>query len=259
MKEIFKICIIQPDITWEDPPANMKKYSKMLERAGQTDLIVLPEMFNTGFSMEPERLKEKMEGESVKWMKKIARERDSAITGSLIIEEENKIYNRCLWVLPDGQVSFYDKRHLFTMGGEKSHYSSGSNRLTIKYKGWSFYPLICYDLRFPVWSRNTQNYDVLIYMANWPAPRHRVWKALLPARAIENQAFCIGVNRVGRDGNGLDYLGDSVLTGPKGDSIFLGENEQVCTFNISYRDLHLFRKEFPVLEDRDEFRIINGE
>ena len=154
MKENLRICILQPDIIWEDPATNMKKYSKMLENTGPADLFVFPEMFNTGFSMEPERLKEKMGGESVSWMKKLARERRSAVTGSLIIEEGGKIYNRCLWIFPDGHINFYDKRHLFSMGGEKKHYSAGNKGLKVNYQGWIFYPLICYDLRFPVWSRN---------------------------------------------------------------------------------------------------------
>lgn len=249
----FKITIIQPDIIWENPSGNFRKLEKLTERSGDTDLIVLPEMFSTGFTMQPEKLKEGMNGPSVSWMKDQAAHKDVAITGSLIIEEDNHVFNRCLWVFPDGKIEYYDKRHLFTMSGEKEHYSPGNRRLTVEYRGWRFYPLICYDLRFPVWSRNTDNFDVMLYLANWPAPRHQVWKTLLQARAIENQAYCIGVNRVGKDGNGLDYLGDSCLIDPRGNAYYSGDIEDVRTFEISYSELHDFRKKFPVLKDMDGF------
>jgi omega-amidase len=252
----IKICIIQADIIWQNSPANIKKFSRMIDSAGHVDIIILPEMFTTGFSMQPENLKESMDGESVSWMKKTAKENDACITGSIIIEEDGNIYNRCIWVFPEGKIEYYDKRHLFTMSGEQMHYSPGNRKLLVEYKGWRFFPLICYDLRFPAWSRNTQNYDLLLYMANWPAPRHYVWKKLLPARAIENQSYCIGVNRVGEDGYGLNYLGDSALIDPKGDCTFLGDKEMIKIFQISYSELHDFRREFPVLEDRDEFKIL---
>ncbi len=250
------ISVIQPNIIWENPRVNLDKYSEMISKLDSTDVIILPEMFSTGFSMQPEKLKEKMDGESVLWMKKMANEKNSVLTGTLIIEEENKVVNRCLWVFPDGKIEKYDKRHLYTMGQEHRHYSPGNDRLIVEYKGWRFCPLICYDLRFPVWSRNQENYDVIIYMANWPSSRHHVWKNLLVARAIENQSYCFGINRIGTDGTGLNYLGDSALVSPKGFANFMGEKESVKTFEISYSDLHDFRKSFPLLDDRDEFQII---
>jgi predicted amidohydrolase len=227
----------------------------MLAAVEKTDLIVLPEMFTTGFSMNPEKLKESMDGIALQWMKKQASEKDAAVVGSLIIEDNEKVFNRLVWVFPNDQIEIYDKRHLFTMGEENRHYSAGTEKLIVEYKGWRFCPLICYDLRFPVWSRNTENYDVLIYVANWPVPRHKVWKTLLQARAIENQAYCIGVNRVGKDGPGLNYYGDSCLTDAKGNARFLGGSEQVASFEISLDELHKFREKFPVLNDRDEFNM----
>ena len=253
--EKLNITLLQPNIIWEVPQANLERFSEMLAPIDNTDLIVLPEMFSTGFSMQPEKLKENMDGPSVQWMKNLAREKDTAITGSLIIEESGKVFNRMVWVFPDGKTEIYDKRHLFTMGEENQHYSAGTEKLIVKYKGWRFCPLICYDLRFPVWSRNTQNYDVLLYVANWPAVRHEVWKTLLKARAIENQAYCVGVNRVGKDGPGLDYEGDSCIIDAKGNARFLSDKEQVASFEISMVELQKFREKFPVLNDRDLFRM----
>ncbi len=254
--EDLKITIIQPNIIWENPQANLYKYSKLIESVELTDVIVLPEMFTTGFSMNPEKLKEPANDSiAVSWMKKTAEEKNAAVVGSLIIADENKIVNRAFWALPNGKTEQYDKHHLYTMGQEHLHYSPGNNKLIVEYKGWRFCPLICYDLRFPVWSRNTENYDVLIYMANWPSPRHHVWKNLLISRAIENQSYCLGVNRTGTDGTGLKYLGGSAMVSPKGFAEFLGEKELVKTFEISYSELHNFRKNFPLLNDRDEFTL----
>ncbi|MCF6356375.1 MAG: amidohydrolase [Draconibacterium sp.] len=253
--ENLKVTVFQPNIIWENPKANINKYSEWIENLDDTDVIILPEMFTTGFSMSPENLKEPVNGSSVEWMKKMAAKKDAAVVGSLIIEENNQIYNRAFWVFPDGKIEYYNKRHLFTMGQEHLHYSGGKEKLIVEYKGWRFCPLICYDLRFPVWSRNSKNYDVLIYMANWPSARHHVWKNLLIARAIENQSYCFGVNRVGTDGAGLKYSGDSAMISPKGFNTFLGEKEEVQTFEISYSELHNFRKSFPLLNDCDEFRV----
>lgn len=253
--ETLNITLVQPDILWEQPAANLVNYARLLNGVGQTDLIVLPEMFTTGFSMQATRLHEPMDGSAIRWMKQMALQKKAAVTGTLIIEEKGRLYNRCIWVMPDGTTEHYDKRHLFTMSGEHQHFTPGGKRLVVEYLGWRFCPLICYDLRFPVWSRNTCNYDVLIYMTNWPASRHHVWKSLLVARAIENQAWCIGVNRVGTDGSGKNYRGDSALIDPKGFATFLGNAPKVETFKISYSELHRFRKAFPVLNDRDEFTL----
>lgn len=251
----LNITLVQPDIIWEDPQVNLERYTEMLGPVDKTDVIVLPEMFTTGFSMQPEKLKETMDGTSVEWMKKLAVEKDAAITGSLIIEDAGKVFNRLVWVFPDGKLQIYDKRHLFTMGEENEHYSPGTEKLILEYKGWRVCPLVCYDLRFPVWSRNTENYDVLFYVANWPAVRHEVWRTLLQARAIENQAYCIGVNRIGKDGSGLEYNGDSCLIDARGNARFAGSKEQVISFNVSLDELQKFRAKFPVLNDKDAFQM----
>lgn len=249
----LKVTIIQPDIIWENQQANLDNYTEIVFSVEKTDLFVLPEMFTTGFSMNPEKLKEPMDGSTVFWMKHIAALKNAAVVGSLIIEENGRIYNRAVFVFPDGKIQYYDKRHLYTMGQEHLHYSPGAEKLIVEYKGWRICPLICYDLRFPVWSRNTENYDVLIFMANWPSPRHHVWKLLLAARAVENQSYCIGVNRTGNDGAGLKYLGDSGLVDAKGFATYLGDKPTVQTFEINYTELHDFRKNFPLLNDRDEW------
>jgi predicted amidohydrolase len=253
--EKLNITIVQPDIIWEDPHVNLERYTEMLAPVERTDIIVLPEMFTTGFSMQPEKLKESMDGSSVRWMKKLAREKESVITGSLIIEDAGKVFNRLVWVFPDEKIKTYDKRHLFTMGEENEHYSAGTEKLIVEYKSWRFCPLICYDLRFPVWSRNTENYDVLLYVANWPAVRHDVWRTLLQARAIENQSYCIGVNRIGKDGSGIEHNGDSCMIDARGNAKFMGSKEQVTSFEISLDELKKFREKFPVLNDRDEFSL----
>lgn len=254
--ENLKITIIQPDIIWEDINSNLEKYTALIEQIESTDLIVFPEMFTTGFSMNPKMLKEKMDGVTVKWMKKTASEKNASVLGSLVIEENDNIFNRAVWVHPDGKTEFYDKRHLFKMGQEHLYYSSGDEKLIIEFRGWKFCPLICYDLRFPVWSRNTENYDVLIYMANWPSPRHHHWKALLMARAVENLSYCIGVNRTGIDGAGLKYAGDSGIISPAGVTDFLGENECLKTFEISYSEVREYRNKLPFLKDQDNFKIV---
>lgn len=253
--EKLNITLVQPEIVWEDAQMNLKRYTEMLAPVERTDIIVLPEMFTTGFSMQPEKLKESMDGQSVKWMKKLAVEKGAAITGSLIIEDAGKVFNRLVWVFPDGKTEIYDKRHLFTMGEENEHYSAGTEKLFVEFKSWRFCPLICYDLRFPVWSRNTENYDVLLYVANWPAVRHDVWRTLLQARAIENQSYCIGVNRIGKDGSGIEHNGDSCMIDARGNAKFMGSEEQVTSFVISLDELREFRAKFPVLKDRDEFQM----
>lgn len=212
-------------------------------------------MFSTGFSMNVEVLAERMDGITVEWMKSAAVRMNSVISGSLIIREGMKFFNRLLWVTPDGNIQWYDKRHLFTMGEEHLHFSPGKERVTLEWQGWKIRPLICYDLRFPVWSRNHDDYDLLIYLANWPSARHHVWKNLLVSRAIENQCWCVAVNRTGSDGMNLDYLGDSAVIDPRGNAQWLGDSQIVSSFTLSYQDLVKFREKFPVLLDRDNFLI----
>ena len=213
----LSLTIIQSDIIWEDPHSNLKHLDELLQRIKlPSDVILLPEMFNTGFTMDNKRLAESSNGSTFNWMVSKAAETNNAITGSFIYYENEKFFNRLYWVNPDGEFFFYDKRHLFTMGKEDQFYEKGKKRIIINYKGWRICPLICYDLRFPVWARNNNAYDLLIYVANWPAARNHVWNILLRARAIENQCFVAGINRVGRDGQNIHYIGESCVVHPKG-------------------------------------------
>ncbi len=210
--ESLLITIIQPQMAWEEKSVNLDHYARLISgMEGAKEIVVLPEMFSTGFSMAPDRLAESMNGISVQWMRDTAREHRIILTGSLIIEEEGHYYNRLIWMQPDGTHRHYDKRHLFGYADEDNHYTAGSRKLITQVKGWRICPLICYDLRFPVWARYApgSEYDVLLYVANWPQRRVVAWKTLLQARAIENQAYCIGVNRVGEDGNGHGYPGQA--------------------------------------------------
>lgn len=252
--ENLRITIVQADILWENVAANCEKYEAALAEIDETDLIIFPEMFTTGFSMNAHLFAESIDDSSVLWMKKVAEQKNAAVLGSLIIEEKHRFFNRAVWVFPNGDLEIYDKRHLFTMGQETAHYSPGTTRTIINYKGWKICPLICYDLRFPVWARNTDEYDLLVYVANWPSSRRRAWENLLVARAIENQCYCVGVNRCGTDGNGVVYCGNSAFVEAKGHAQFLGNNEEIRSFELSYTDLHRFRKKFPVLNDRDRFQ-----
>ncbi len=251
----LKIALIQYAPLWEQKSGNLDYCNRIMKGMHGIDIVVLPEMFTTGFSMNVKALAEPMGGLTVQWMKEKARETGAAIAGSMIIEENGKFYNRFLWVTSDGNVQYYDKRHLFAIGNENLHYTAGSQRVTIEWKGWKIRPLICYDLRFPVWSRNHDDYDLLLYVANWPSPRHHVWKNLLISRAIENQCWCVAVNRIGSDGIGLNYLGDSAIIDARGNASFLGYRECVETFSLSWQELHDFRAKFPILMDRDEFII----
>ena len=256
----LQITAIQSELHWEDVAQNLEMFSNKIDALSEeTDVIVLPEMFNTGFSMKSEELSETMKGKTVTWMVSQAQKANAVIVGSLIIEEENKFYNRLVWTEPNGEIKTYDKRHLFRMADEHNHFAGGTDRIIIEYKGWKICPLVCYDLRFPVWARNsTQNqYDVLIYIANWPAARKAPWSKLLEARAIENQCYVIGVNRVGEDGKGFAYSGNSVIINPKGEPISnIPENENcIETVSLSLDELNTFRKVFPVGMDADEFEI----
>jgi len=257
MQTDLQIAIIQKDLVWENATKNRAKLDVMLEEIQNVDLIVLPEMFTTGFSMMPRLLAEDMDGKTVNWMQHKAILFDAAIIGSIIIKEENNFYNRLLFVYPNGTIKKYDKRHTFTLAGEHKEYTSGKNKLIVDYKGWKICPLICYDLRFPVWSRNVEEYDLLLYVANWPKPRINAWKTLLKARAIENMSYCIGVNRVGIDANGYEYSGSSIAIDFLGNEITeVEENtEKIIYATLSKNELIDLRAKLPFLKDKDQFTI----
>ncbi len=256
--EHLNITILQTDIVWEDIDTNLKNLSKTLQEIQtETDLIVLPEMFAIGFSMQPEKFAEQAGGKIQTWMQNQARQKNAIIIGSLIAEDEKKFYNRLFAVQPSGEFASYNKRHLFSFAGEHLRYTAGTETITIDVKGWKIRPLICYDLRFPVWSRNKSDYDVLIYIANWPARRSFAWKTLLTARAIENQAYVAGVNRIGADGNGIEHSGDSLVLNYLGEQISsIQPNVQKWEqIKLNYREMYEFRQKFPALLDADKFSI----
>lgn len=257
------ITIIQTNLFWEDKEANLKMLQQKIEGIKvKTEVIILPEMFSTGFSMKPEGLAETMDGKTIQWMKDVAARNKIILTGSIIIQENGQYYNRLIWMLPNGQYGQYDKRHLFAFAGEHEHYSAGNKRLIASVKGWKINLQVCYDLRFPVWARQSSvesemQYDVLINVANWPQKRNTAWKILLQARAIENQCFVAGVNRVGEDGNNNIYQGESLLIDPLGEILFHGsKDESVSTFTLKKEKIAEVRDQFPFLHDADSF-IIN--
>jgi omega-amidase len=261
MDENITITLVQPDIVWESIGSNLEYYSSLFrQNSEKTDLIVLPEMFTTGFSMNTQYLAEK-EGElTMKWMEKWSRKMDCVITGSIIATERGRFFNRLVWMRPDGSCSFYDKRHLFRMGKEELYYTRGTRKLITEVRGWKICPLICYDLRFPVWSKNRYSnnqwdYDILIYIANWPASRDNIWTTLLTARAIENQAFVAGVNRVGTDGNELSYTGNSMIINLEGnvEGVCDKEYPDYKTFRISSEKLAATRDKLGAGKDWDLF------
>lgn len=260
----LKITIIQSDVHWEDIGANLAMFEeKIWQVGGTTDVIVLPEMFTTGFSMNATRLGEMMNMRTTKWMKQMADQTGALILGSFIVNVHDRYYNRLVWMEPGGSYKTYDKRHLFRMSNEQKTYSAGESMLIAQWKGWRICPLICYDLRFPVWSRNlyditTQrlSYDVLIYVANWPVARIDAWDTLLKARAIENSCYAVGVNRIGTDGNGIEYNGHSTFISPKGESIFTSEGtETIKTLDVNANSLSAFRDRFPSFMDADDFTV----
>lgn len=258
MQQELQVALIQSNIVWEDPQANRIHFSsKIKEIPSAVDLIVLPEMFSTGFSMEPEKLAESMDGETVRWMQSIAKEKRSAIVGSCIIVENKKYYNRILFVYPNGSIKQYDKRHAFTLAGEDKSYTVGNEKLIVTYKGWKICPLICYDLRFPVWSRNTEDYDLLLYVANWPKPRVNAWNSLLKARAIENMCYCIGVNRVGLDAANYEYSGNSIVIDYLGNELTetIEYKEAILIATLKTAPLEATRSKLAFLEDKDQFTI----
>ncbi|HXA01837.1 MAG TPA: amidohydrolase [Cytophagaceae bacterium] len=254
----LKISLIQSDLHWESPDANMAMFEeKIWKIREQTDIIILPEMFTTGFTMNARELAEPMNYKACKWMKQQAAQTKAVVTGSVIIKEDGKYFNRLLWFEPDGHFFYYDKRHLFRMADEHQTYSAGNKKLIREVKGWKIFPLVCYDLRFPVWSRNVNNaYDVLIYVANWPQARSSAWKALLKARAIENLSYCVGVNRVKEDGKGIPYSGDSMVINYKGEELFsCADEECIHTMILNYDELKAFREKFPADMDADKFEM----
>jgi predicted amidohydrolase len=292
----LRISLIQTELFWENKTQNLAHFSALIDAIeNATDIIALPEMFTTGFTMQPELFGETMSGETVKWMLQIAKEKNAVITGSIIIEETNSLpvgegrggaiyFNRLIWAQPDGKIFHYDKSHLFTLSGEEQHYSAGKEKLIVEYKGWKICPLICYDLRFPVWCRNGRQstpdsyrddsrqsgnsvlplsngeqegvYDLLLFVANWPERRNTAWKTLLQARAIENQAYVIGVNRIGNDGNNIYHSGDSSVIDPMGDVVFSQSDLPfVKTFTLSKERLLYVREKLPFLNDADGFNI----
>lgn len=253
--------LIQSYLHWEDKKANLTMLEeKIISIKGKTEIVVLPEMFSTGFSMKPELLAEKMDGETVEWMKRLSKEKKIILTGSVIIEEGKNFYNRLLWVLPNEQIGVYNKRHCFAYAGEDKHYTSGDSRLIASVKGWKINLQICYDLRFPVWARQQKNeiaeYDVLVYVANWPERRNLAWKTLLQARAIENQCYVIGVNRMGNDGNGIYHSGDSMVIDPLGEILYHKTHEEdIFTITLLKEKLDEVRQKFPFWKDADDFNI----
>lgn len=255
----LRISLFQYDITWENPAANRKYLAEKIKTlAGQTDIIILPEMFATGFTMAVEKFAETMQGETLHWMQEMAQLSKTAICGSVIISEEGKIFNRFIWLQPDGLMFHYDKKHLFSMAGEDIKYTAGSKRMVINYKDWNILPLVCYDLRFPLWARNVKNaYDLLIYVANWPERRIAHWDALLKARAIENQCYVAGVNRIGKDGNNINHVGHSALYDYLGNALIEPfETENIRTIEINKSGLNEYREKFPVWKDADDFEIL---
>jgi predicted amidohydrolase len=255
----LKVTLIQSSLHWESPGANMAMFEEKIWKIDQpTDLIVLPEMFTTGFTMNASKVAEPMNYNAFKWMKQQASQTGAVITGSVVIKDKGNYFNRLIWMQPDGQFSIYDKRHLFRMAGEDQVYSFGAEKIIKEIKGWKILPLICYDLRFPVWSRNIENqYDLLLYVANWPSARSTAWETLLRARAIENISYVAGLNRVGEDGNSNLYSGDSAIINAKGEDVInLQGQEFISTVKLNYNELKDFRQKFPANLDSDRFELL---
>lgn len=284
----LSVTIIQANLHWEDKAANLQMFEEKINSIKEkTEIVVLPEMFSTGFSMYPEKLAETMDGETVQWMKRIAATKKIILTGSVIIADTGqaapggltRYCNRLIWMLPNGQYGIYDKRHRFAFGGEDEQFSAGTKRLIASVKGWKINLLVCYDLRFPVWARQAPplsdraspdtsgrrvggeaEYDVLIYVANWPDKRVHAWKTLLQARAIENQCYVVGVNRVGNDGNNIHYTGESMIVDPLGEVLYTKkEEEDIFTITLNKEHLNSVREKFPFWRDADRFQIVDGD
>jgi predicted amidohydrolase len=255
----LRVSLVQFDVVWESPELNRAKLDLMLEPLiGQTDLILLPEMFTTGFSMNASDLAETMEGESVAWMLSWAKKCHAAIAGSLIVREKDQLFNRFLFVMPTGQIECYDKKHLFSMGDEHHYFDCGNKKVVVNYEGWRIALFICYDIRFPVWCRSIKEADLILFTANWPEKRNLVWNTLTRARAIENQLYVACVNRTGIDGMGIVYIGESTIIDPKGLIMCDLPNgtENAVTCSLSLKELNRFREKFPVARDEDAYQIL---
>lgn len=254
----LSVALVQTDLYWQQPDKNRAMLAqKIAEVAEDTDLVVLPEMFLTGFTMEPELSAESSDNQVAQWLLELAERHSVAICGSIAVRSQDEYRNRFLFVTPEGKLTRYDKRHLFTMGDEHNHYHSGESRVLIRYRGWRILPTVCYDLRFPVWCRNHNEYDLMICVANWPAPRREAWRTLLQARAIENQSYVIGVNRIGTDGRGLEYSGDSLVVDFKGELLEDSAPNQphLGRATLSLDALEAFKEKFPVWADADLFTL----
>lgn len=281
----IKVTIIQSELYWEDIDRNLGNFEHKINNISESpDIIVLPEMFNTGFTMHPDKCAEDIDGRTVNWLKEQAKKKNAVIIASLIIKESNsnklstineeRFYNRLIWMNPDGTFSKYDKRHLFRLGKENQFYTPGSEMLITHLKGWKFKPLVCYDLRFPVWAKNklvnsesiinsqlsivnSFDYDCLLYLANWPSSRIHAWRSLLVARAIENQSYVIGVNRIGKDGDGVAHCGDSLIIDYRGNILYDANSdvEALHTITLSLEELSQYRQKFAFALDWDKFKI----
>jgi len=258
MDEVLKVSLVQTSTYWENAKANLVSLNSKLDRLEKdTDLVILPEMFSTGFSVGKEGIAEKMDGQTINWMLEKASEKKCLLMGSVLISEDNKYFNRLIAAFPDGHLLHYDKRHLFSYAGEDKIFAKGTKRLVFSYKGFKICPLICYDLRFPVWARNDENYDILIYVANWPSPRIKAWDALLKARSIENLCYTIGLNRVGDDNNKLNYPGHSAVYDPFGECLlsFEEHEEKIKSVRLEKSAVDTVRNKFSFLDDRDDFTV----
>jgi omega-amidase len=253
----MKVALIQSTLVWENPEANRAYFEKKINAiTEEVNLIILPEMFTSGFTMEPAKVAETMNGKTLLWMQSLAKAKNAAITGSAVIEENSNFYNRMLFVFPSGEIEHYDKRHLFTLAGEDKVYSRGSQKLIVDYLGWKICPMVCYDLRFPVFSRNVENYDLLIYVASWPKTRIKAWDTLLAARAIENMSYTIGVNRIGEDKNGYAYVGHSQVVNFLGEHVLESEeSDGVFLVELNKDKMMETRLKLDFLSDRDDFEI----
>lgn len=261
------ISLIQSDLHWQDPQANVKMFDQKINTIpNNTDIIVLPEMFNVGFVTQPSSCAEQMYGQSFTWLKNKALEKSCVICGSLLIKDAGKYYNRFIWMMPSGEFTYYDKKHLFRYAGEHEKITAGKNKIITNLKGWNFFPVICYDIRFPVWCKNNYSpkgvfdYDIMIVVANWPGNRSHSWSTLLMARAIENVSYVIGVNRIGKDGKGIEYSGDSVVVNPKGEIIssIKPGNNQIETITLSGKEPENSRNTFRFADDWDKFKLLQN-